>query len=1119
LTAYQTLYDSSETTRQHLVQAMLGSPQNLQDPNVAMLGMQALQQIGQMDRSAGSDPSYLQALSVMRAASRSLQPQATPQGYDNRFNPQGNGYPIQPADTTGTQYVPQQPGQPQFAPQQPGRPQFAPGDAGAGQYQVPGAAPQATGDGGISTAANAVQNASQVLDYVSKNLQPNQPLPKQVSDQFQADIQACARLGSVDLAKAIAARELGLQNQLQQRGWTAAMEQQFQQMNGALQQSMSGMQNQQELAAAQILLTGNPSDQNQANQMRQAYQLLAQMAQGQGGAAKDPAALAFLQAYTSMGQLASQNPLIGMRQQAGQQIQQLEMLKSAKGITETMYAMALANSGDSGTAKQVMQDALSDRNLTNVFPQAAALARQLGLGDQTGLPGQPGQPGQIPQSGNAILASLQQAQAILSDKNGTSADRFHKAQPLLDQAYNAVHNDQTIQQAVQNALNIQRQASSPDVAKNPAAMQQLQQQMQQLLPQLQMASVPAIMTAVAYNHYAVENPNAPDAAAANQHAIALLQEVQRIPQVGQSFGIMGALQQAQKHPPQAIDQNIATGLGATSVASQAVSGMLGPGGGSDPYSVITMPLVNKIPASIPIIGAFGAGRYDGARDQGAMVLAQGYQQAPQATGNAVSDWINEHKSGAVNTVGNLASGWVGLETATAVGSKLLADAPGWLRIPGMIAAGYATTLVTKEGIDALGHATLGTQMNTLGDNAWQSAFSFGAFYAMNGVSKWQTSMAEGSTSAEALAGRFPGIEKDIAGYADMTNAQQMAALRSQLATNLETKAALTPRIEAFNATRSPAEWLSSNPANWTEAQIAELTAGKGAISAEELARIQANPSILNTGITSGGKWGAYFKPTNWFRGNTGIANAESIADMNARANIMAFRGNAALGATFSGIYGAQNHMPWMINPATGQAYGIMGSLIDTAKDSATGGATAGTLPFLFKMPPLNWMSNGASWVASKIGPGATSEVTATVDGAAPAAASGAASDTVVLNGAANPGAAAARTWGWRPTTWFPGTRASIASAANTAGDWAGPRIYNLSQPLVTSRFGAVAKPFFADAGMVALGTAKQWSGATSDWQQAGAMEDINARAKQLLAEAQRRAQQQQPGAPAKPPGS
>src|SRR5262249_12121534 len=158
------------------------------------------------------------------------------------------------------------------------------------------------------------------------------------------------------------------------------------------------------------------------------------------------------------------------------------------------------------------------------------------------------------------------------------------------------------------------------------------------------------------------------------------------------------------------------------------------------------------------------------------------------------------------------------------------------------------------------------------------------------------------------------------------------------------------RVGSIGAARARVDALgmSSNAAEWGDAEIAKLTAGKGGLTAEQIAQFKANPDLLNTSIGAGSRFRAYFNPSNWFRGSEGVANAETIADMNARANIMTFRNNGMLAGTFSGVYGLQNHVPWVsINPSTGKPYGFVDSLESTGIDAGTGFVTGGSLPFLF----------------------------------------------------------------------------------------------------------------------------------------------------------------------------
>jgi hypothetical protein len=667
-------------------------------------------------------------------------------------------------------------------------------------------------------------------------------------------------------------------------------------------------------------------------------------------------------------------------------------------------------------------------------------------------------PNAQPQANDAAVAAMkenifpgitasQQADSILKNTSLSSADRFHQAQPLLEQAYNAGRTI-NVSQNLQSLQSLTAQIKTMQNQGNPAALAQMQSEMQVLQAQVQYASVPTLNYAIALNHYAVENPGARDSADANTKAIALIKEIQATnPVAGTSPGVAGALIQAQKNPPEAMDQTKAIALGAVDAASRQSTEMLGPTGGLDPWTVISMPVLRRLPL-LP----FGQ-MYDVPRDQGALTLAQGLQAAPDATQKAVDDKVRGFKSMAVDTLGSLGSGFVGLTVAnlsrTAI-QNLAPDLPGPLKFAGMLAAGYLATLGTKEGVDYLGHYTLGTDINSLKSNALKSAFTFGAFEAMSALNEVKAGVQAGSLGADTQITTVDGVtgttkagilklaeaEKinvtQLSGFSKMSTAQQIQAIQSELGS----KVALRGMIDQLG--------ISSNPATWTQSDLVLLQRAGFDLNALGSA-LRANPSIFETSVTAGVPSRAYLNPSNWFRTWSSLDTAPTLADFSARMKLSNFVANVGIGAGFSGIFGMQYHTPGVsINEATGKPYTFSESLVATGKDAALGGAVSGTLPVVLNLPPLSWMGKGANFAISKISPEAT----------------------------------------------------------------------KFTQPLLNSAFGtSVISPIAAEMAPIlpsATSAGAYWgTSGVADWQRAGALRAIDARAHQLLAQAQAQVQAEQ----------
>jgi hypothetical protein len=274
--------------------------------------------------------------------------------------------------------------------------------------------PAQVGGAQFDQAVAALGQSMEALNMVQAN---GQPLPENLRQVFQ---------NAIDLNKNITAQQVEAMNQqMQQRllaGWTPEMENQYKTLTQNVMTAERGVSQPAQQAIQQFAATLQPNDQQAGQKMEAKLQELA---------ATDPTVKAYVDARVAAMQFYQTNPLAQNRDAYEQATMQLAQLKHGKGIAETMYAAALVSTGnpqDAVQAKELMTSALQDRELVQAFPQAAEIARAVGLGDQAAAPTDP-ELAKIPG-----FTQLQQAEQIMKDTTLTPQQRIERAGPLYAQA-------------------------------------------------------------------------------------------------------------------------------------------------------------------------------------------------------------------------------------------------------------------------------------------------------------------------------------------------------------------------------------------------------------------------------------------------------------------------------------------------------------------------------------------------------------------------------------------------------------------------------------------------------------------------------------------------------------
>ena len=808
----------------------------------------------------------------------------------------------------------------------------------------------------------AVQSLGQAQDALKQVQQNGQPLPANLDAVFQSAIQ---KTSGIDKASLDAMGRQIQQNLL--AGWDEQKEAAYKKLATDLQAaqgaiSPAGKQKIQELANS---IPGN--DQQGQQKFDQGVRQLA---------GTDPTIANYVKALDAA-RVAHQDPGVQKRDQYEAATQQLAQLAHGKGIAETLYAAALAGTGnpqDAAKAKLVMADALKDGDLAKAFPAAQEIATKLGLAQAPADPELAKIPG---------FTQLQQAEAIMQDQTLTAQQRIEKAAPLYDQAVE-MSKDIKINELDQKLaaigtkmkpLDDELQKIKDDPTKVKAFLQahpeyQTMSADADSLTNMRLQPMKArLMEAMALNAAAdqlYKQGNADPAKKAeltrvgdewNRKAATTLAGLEQAdPKMWrQNPTIQGAIQQANKH--ELIDTTKANAMGQVMNTQKMVDfGVNGPIKGFQPLWM-SMNIAGdalQLPGKVPIPGvstalqifpgSLGAGlsRAGEVRPGAAYALALAKNKDGAAADEMVGTIRHQMANQAVYAVGDIASSYAGV----AMG-KLAVDMLGSRLGPvgkfvTFAGVGLATTTAGNKTVDFAASKMFGTDQRDTAELLSHSAASFGMSWGLQGLANYKANASANFLSgAEASAAR-PSFLDSMAVWNEqagvsMTKFRFMSGVDSQvpvafkenyLALNPAGKSAVGNALQAkFSAT----EFAALNP---TQQYSALLNAYKTATAST--AAEMVGGSKLMGGLP--------------FSGNAAAAR-EALGTVD---NPWMFSGKGKLawnfgtGAAGMGVYGLGEVNPLLTNKQTGEKYTFGDMLKHSATNMAWGGFGSAAAPLVGK---------------------------------------------------------------------------------------------------------------------------------------------------------------------------
>lgn len=686
------------------------------------------------------------------------------------------------------------------------------------QQQPPVDSTQRTGDG---TAGGAqpnpqlydatMQKIAAAQEALSKVQQTGQPLPADVAKVFTDAIAATD-------PKVIDPRGLqAMQAQLQQtllQGWTQEQETKYREVNTNLQRTEAGVSQPAQQTINQFVSSLNPQDPN----AQQAFD-----AKLRDLAKTDQTVAAYVAARDAAQQFYSQTPAAAKRDQYEVGTKQLAQLEHGQGITKTLYAAALATTGnpdDLTKAKQQITEAMQDKGLTQIFPQAAEVARQLqaGGGDgDTGIINAPAEMDKIPG-----FPQLRQAEQIMADKSIPMQQRIEKAGPLYEQAIEESKKINTGKLDTDLAAIGTRMQAIQDAAKteqDQTKLGQMQQEYNQLaadaekLSALRLEPMKArLKAAIASNSAAVELRD--QASKDGQNKDALIRTADGLDKKAGDYlrgleqqdprmwrenpTVQGAIQQTDKH--QKIDPNAANAIGQVLNVQKMVDfGVNGPLRGLQPLWVTTNLAGEalKAPSNIPVIGpvvgfipgAIGAGlsREEEVRPGAAMALAMAKNKDPKAANDQVASIKHEMANDMVHIGADIGSSYLGIAAANLAVNMLPAKVGTVGRVLTFGAVGLGTTTASNAAIDWTANKVIGTDQRDFAELMSHSTASFAMTWGLKGLSNFQANAAEAAATGNNLSfgsnlGRSmqiwnPGISAAQATTLSGLSAEQNTALK------------------------------------------------------------------------------------------------------------------------------------------------------------------------------------------------------------------------------------------------------------------------------------------------------------------------------------------------------
>lgn len=817
-------------------------------------------------------------------------------------------------------------------------------------------------------AFTALQQSMAALGQVQEN---GQPLPANLKQVFE---------NAINLNKTVNPQALEtMKGELKTKllpNWTDADEAKYRTINQAVMQTEAGVSPAAKAQIDTLRKSVNPQDANAQAAFEQQVRALG---------ATDPTVKAYFDAVDAAKTYYQQTPAAEARDAYETSLNQIIQLQHGKGIAETYYAAALAstkNPQDLEAAKVLMQSALTDKGLAEVFPQAAVVAQELGMAGGDAAAG-----GQTPMGPSELdkipgFKSLREAEAVMMDKALTPQQRIEKAAPLYAKS---IEESKSIdiakleqQLGVVGARINAIEAEATAAAENPAKMQQLQEEYQQLataaqgLQNMRLQPLKAhMLQAMAYNGAAAElydqanKANKPElkgvADGYNAKAVEVLRSLEKVdPKMFRdSPAVAGAIQQAEARTKITPTSASATGqiIGAE---RQSKMGIFGPGMGrqqsvtlspdaglgtnliSGTAQVATrgiQPLWSGMNVSgyaleqagkVPVVGAIpgmlGAGlqRTDDTRRMTAEAVAMAKANDPAAARQGIDAIKQNMATEMVQMTGNLAGAYGGVMAMRLASDAVASRIPGpggRLVAKGLI--GLGTTTLINGAVDQAGNTFLGTDKRDYGQLAMESGVTFAATWGLQGISGARTMGQQQFLNGQTVTPFRARFMESMVGGGRMVPTAGAGLTDDVVVQGQPLK--VTPRF---------AEQLRLTPGGETGS-----IAGK--LDLKKMATMNPNEQYTHL-LRTAGKEASM--PSQWI--NQGRFSTTAY--------------NGATGAGFMGVYSLGEANPLTINPETGKRYTLAETLNRSLSSAAYGGVAGIGAPLVGKSmnflvaKPLKW---------------------------------------------------------------------------------------------------------------------------------------------------------------------
>lgn len=872
------------------------------------------------------------------------------------------------------------------------------GDPGT---ELPAEKPQGT-DGAPAAAApqnveayqRAGQSLAQSMEALKQVQENGQPLPANLKQIFE---------NAVNLNKQIDPAQLEtLKNDLKTRlltGWTEQQEQQYKQVNTQVIQAAAAISPQSKQAMEQFQATLNPQDPNAQTAINNKLNELA---------AADPTVKAFLEARNAVGTFYQQNPMAANRDQYEEALSQLNTLQHGKGVAETLYAAALASTGnaaDKEVAKTTMQSAMQDQKLFEAFPQAQEVATQLGLYKSKEMEELEKMPG---------FLKLREAEQIMADKSLTPQQRIEKAGPKYAEGVEETKKirindmDERLKTIGTRLGEIETEAEG--AKDNPVKMQELRTEYQKLaadadkLGSARLFPMQArLMEAVAYNSAAAELYAQAEAGKGdkqelmrtaneyNKHAAATLKGLEQVdPRLyNENPTVKGAIQQIEQH--KLIDPKAAAAIGSVlNVEGGARTNIFGPGMGRNNDIQFapgagavenTIGTIGQVGArgiqplwtgmniagdvlqtgNLPVISWMGAGlsRAEEQRPGVARALALAKYKDQAAADGTVSSIRHNLLNQGTYIVSDLGSAYLGMyggKAAAQLAARRFGPAGQFVAFA---VGGLATTTATNKLADVGAHKLLGTDMRDDAEILTRSAMSFGMTWGLQGLANARTANANAFAHETSLTHTFRNgaagevaVPRTFAHNFDVWSVQPAFNPALGKLTHAAGEMAVPKALETNFAKIAPEHHTAVMDKMFKAAGGVEKFQGLSAAKQYELF-MGAHRGV--TQELAGGKWLSKFG---------GMKDARAAVGTIDTPFWLTGKGGATYrfgsGAAGMGMYGLGEVNPFLTNKQTGEKYTLSDTVSHSLSSAAYGGTASLAAPLVGKAmewtvkKPLEW---------------------------------------------------------------------------------------------------------------------------------------------------------------------